>query len=65
MTSLLLLFQNLRNQCFCGTDSNIWGATKATNCDMKCSGDSSAYCGGFNAMSVYRTDSDSTSLNTK
>lgn len=39
------------SQCFCGNRYGRFG--RASNCDMKCSGDPSQICGGFWANSIY------------
>ena len=39
--------------CLCGNSYGKYGA--ASNCDYKCTGDSSKICGGYNANSVYGT----------
>lgn len=40
------------NQCYC---SHAWPSTWATNCNMKCAGDSTQFCGGSNALNVMYT----------
>jgi len=44
--------------CFCGDSYGKYG--KATNCDMKCAGNSSEICGGSWANSVYDVSAGST-----
>ena len=39
--------------CLCGNSYGKFG--EASNCNMKCTGDSSQICGGYNANSVYGT----------
>ncbi|MBI5483296.1 MAG: WSC domain-containing protein [Deltaproteobacteria bacterium] len=40
------------SHCFC--DNKYGGQGSASNCDMRCSGDSSQICGGHSANSVYK-----------
>lgn len=39
------------NQCYCGTVPS--NATTSSNCNMACSGDQTALCGGGNALTIY------------
>ncbi len=39
--------------CLCGNSYGKYG--KADNCNFKCTGDNSQFCGGYNANSVYST----------
>jgi len=43
--------------CFCGNSYGKYG--KATNCDMKCAGDSNEICGGSWANSIYEVSTGS------
>lgn len=45
------------NECFCGLKSEDYTVLGvSTSCDMQCTGDKSAICGGRNAMSVFTQD---------
>ncbi|CAB1116410.1 unnamed protein product [Ectocarpus sp. CCAP 1310/34] len=41
-------------ECWCGNNAD-YAVYGEVTCDMECTGDSSATCGGFNAMSFYST----------
>ena len=42
-----------RRECFCGNDYADYGT--ADNCNLPCTGNSAAICGGDWALSVYKT----------
>lgn len=48
---VLYVFFQHSNECFCGDSYDKHGTS--TNCNMKCSGDNNAICGGPYANSVY------------
>ena len=41
-------------ECFCGNNAPKKFASKASECNMDCSGDKSQKCGGGNRMNVYQ-----------
>lgn len=44
------------DQCFCGMDLDPAAETSETQCQLKCSGDSSLGCGGTLRLTVYKKD---------
>ena len=42
-------------RCWCSSSSS-YDDNGSGNCDMRCSGDSGEYCGGFFSMTVSRTE---------
>jgi hypothetical protein len=48
------------DECYCGGNTwdsdNVYRLGPADNCNTRCKGDASAFCGGSWALSVYLTD---------
>ncbi|CAM9658590.1 unnamed protein product, partial [Sphacelaria rigidula] len=40
-------------ECWCGTSDVVYAVHGTSTCDMPCTGDASATCGGFYAFNVY------------
>lgn len=47
-------------QCFCSASGDDVDALGEATCDYVCGGAPSEFCGGFNALSVYAQDGDTT-----